>query len=209
MVYLVVAAVVAALALVGGVVWMGLPKGPTLKEVGHLSVPRIVEKAPQRVLVVEARGNPNTVARHAFGLVMKTYFKLAGVPRSGPEFPAPRARWDVDPGRPQEEWMGYYAMPVPDAVQEVPPVKGENELSVGLATWEYGTVAELLHVGRYDKEEDNIRALHGFIRSQGYEIVGMHEEEYLRGPGMLFRGNPDSYLTVIRYQVRKVGIGGR
>jgi len=38
---------------------------------------------------------------------------------------------------------------------------------------------------------------------QGYEIAGPHEEEYLRGPGMLFAGDSKGYLTLIRYQVRR------
>jgi hypothetical protein len=44
--------------------------------------------------------------------------------------------------------------------------------------------------------------MHKFIADKGYEMAGMHEEEYLVGPGM---GNapPESYRTIIRYQVKK------
>ena len=38
----------------------------------------------------------------------------------------------------------------------------------------------------------------------GYEVSGLHEEDYLKGPGFLFAGNPDEYLTLIRYPVSKV-----
>jgi hypothetical protein len=58
-------------------------------------------------------------------------------------------------------------------------------------------------VGGYDKEKPTIERLKAFIEQSGYEIAGLHEEEYLRGPGMIFRGNPDTYLTIIRYPVRK------
>jgi hypothetical protein len=31
----------------------------------------------------------------------------------------------------------------------------------------------------------------------------IHEEEYIKGPGMIFAGNPETYLTIIRYPVQK------
>ena len=77
-------------------------------------------------------------------------------------------------------------------------------LEVELATWEYGEVAEILHVGPYSEETPTIERLHAFIGVSGYEIRGDHEEEYLRGPGMPFiRVSPEDYYTIIRYQVRK------
>jgi hypothetical protein len=90
--------------------------------VAHLREPRLVTLPPQRVLLVTARGDPNTVGKKAFGQLMRTYFALKGVPN---------------------------------------------------------------------------------IADQGYEIAGPHEEEYLRGPGMLFAGDPEGYLTLIRYEVRR------
>jgi hypothetical protein len=201
----ILAALAAAVAvlLIGAVVWVGSPRGPSLKEVEHLRTPAIVEMGPQRVLLVRAKGNPHTVAKVAFGLLMKAYFKLQGVPKSGPSFKPPRGRWPVDSGQPPEKWTGLYAMPVPDTVQEVPPVRKKAGLSVELQTWEYGTVAQILHLGAYDQERDTVRLLKEFVASQGYAIAGDHEEEYLRGPGFLFRGNPERYLTLIRYPVRR------
>jgi hypothetical protein len=102
-----------------------------------------------------------------------------------------------------EEWEGLYAMPVPEAVTDFGGAGTSQGLSVELATWEYGEVAQILHFGRYDAEEPTVETLQGFIRSQGYVIDGLHEEEYLKGPGFLFAGNPDKYLTIIRYPVKK------
>jgi len=189
--------------LAGLVVWMGMPRGPSLEEVAHLREPLIVEMGPQRVLQVRAKGNPNEVGKQAFGLLMKTYFGLKGVPKGGPSFKPPRARWPVQAGIPMEEWEGLYAMPVPETLTEIGVGSAAGGLSVELATWEYGEVAQILHVGRYNAEIPTVEILQGFIRSQGYEIEGLHEEEYLKGPGFLFPGNPDKYLTVIRYRVKK------
>jgi effector-binding domain-containing protein len=204
---LLIFAVVVALLLVGTVIWMGRPRGPSLAEVAHLRSPEILGMDPQKVLQVRAKGNPNDVGRKAFGLLMKTYFGLKGVPKGGPSLKPPRARWPVGAGIPMEEWVGLYAMPVPDGVTELSGGESDGDLTVELVTWEYGEVAQILHVGRYDEEIDDTETLLGFIRSQGYEVTGLHEEEYLKGPGFLFAGNPDNYLTIIRYPVRKIDFG--
>jgi len=199
---------VLALLLACGIIWMGMPKGPSLEEVAHLRSPRIVEMGPQKVLLVRAKGNPNEVGPEAFGLLMRTYFSLQGVPKRGPDFKSPRARWPVDAEIPQEEWEGLYAMPVPESVTEIPERSTEGGLSMELVTWEYGEVAEILHVGRYDEEPPTVEALMEFIADQGYVVSGQHEEDYLKGPGFLFAGKPDNYLTIIRYPVTKVESSG-
>lgn len=198
--------VAAAVVLVVGsfVVWIGLPRGPSYEEVAHLAEPRITTLGPQKVLVVMATGDPNEVGKEAFGLLMKTYFGLDDVPKSGSGFGSPRARWPLDDTVPASEWVGRYAMPVPDHVSVLPSGASGGGLNVTLETWEYGEVAEILHVGSYDSETPTIERLRTFIQAQGFKIVGEHEEEYLRGPGMIFRGNPDRYLTLIRYPVAPV-----
>jgi effector-binding domain-containing protein len=99
-------------------------------------------------------------------------------------------------------------MPVPDAMTAAPPSHGDDGLDVALATWDYGEVAEILHAGPYSAEQPTIARLKAFITERGYEIAGPHEEEYLRGPGMLFAGDPGTYLTLIRYQVRRKASAG-
>ena len=44
-----------------------------------------------------------------------------------------------------------------------------------------------------------------FIKKEGYEICGLHEEEYLRGPGVPFV-KPKDYYTIIRYPVCKKAV---
>jgi hypothetical protein len=43
--------------------------------------------------------------------------------------------------------------------------------------------------------------LRAFIDSRGYRAIGDHEEEYVKGPGMIFAGDPNTYLTIIRLRV--------
>jgi effector-binding domain-containing protein len=202
---LLIAAVLVLAFVAGGVVWIGMPRGPSLEEVSHLAAPSIERMDAQKVLLVRARGNPNEVGKEAFGLLMKTYYGLPDVPKGGPELQPPRARWPVGEDVAMEDWEGLYAMPVPETVTQVPEGTASGGLTVELATWEYGEVAQILHVGRYDQEEETVDRLKAFIESQGYQISGLHEEEYLKGPGMLFMGNPDKYLTLIRYPVERAG----
>ena len=132
------------------VVWIGMPKGPSLEEVAHFKEPQILRKDPQKVLLVRAQGNPNAVGKDAFGLLMKTYFDLKGVPKGGPSFKPPRARWPVEADIPKEEWLGLYALPVPESVTEIGTAGSAGGLEVELTTWEYGEVGQILHIGRYD-----------------------------------------------------------
>jgi hypothetical protein len=177
--------------------------GPSLEDVKHLLEPRVTTLAAQNMLVVEAAGEPNAVGSEAFGLLFKTYFKLKGVPK-GPKQPAPRARWPLAPAAPKEQWIGRYAMPVPASIETLPEMEATaSGLKPQLQTWAYGQVAEILHVGRYDDEGPTIRRLLEFIKASGYSVAGEHEEEYLKGPGMFGPGNPEKYLTIIRYPVRR------
>jgi len=198
-----VAVVVLVLALVSGLILFVMPYGPKLEDVKHLLEPRITTLPSQKVLVVEARGDPSIAGAEAFSLLFKTYFKLKGVPK-GPKQPAPRARWPLSLNTPKEQWIGRYAMPVPENVSLTPVVKtNPSGPQAILTTWEYGQVAEILHIGPYDNEEPTIRKLLQFVKDGGYQAMGEHEEEYLKGPGAFSKGDPQKYLTIIRYRLKK------
>jgi hypothetical protein len=199
---LIVVPILLALVLAGlGVMFAG--GGPDPAQFEYLKQPQVRTMADQKVLVVETKGDPTTAGGGAFGLLFKTYFKLKDVPK-GPKQPAPRARWPSASDTPKEQWIGRYAIPVPDAVESAPEsAKTASGLQARIAKWEYGQVAEILHVGPYDREEPTIRKLTDFTKASGYTITGEHEEEYIKGPGMFFKGNPEKYLTIIRYRIVK------
>jgi effector-binding domain-containing protein len=81
------------------------------------------------------------------------------------------------------------------------PTDSTGSMPLSLTTWSYGDVAEVLHIGPYNTEQRDIERLKAFVASQGCTVVGDHEEEYVKGPGMIFAGNPDRYLTIIRLRV--------
>jgi hypothetical protein len=194
--------IVVTLVVAGALViwWMAL--GPDPSQFAHLREPRLTRIDDQRVIVVEATGDPKFVSGSAFKVLFSSYYKLAGVSRAARP-PAPRARWLLSPATPRDQWIGQYALPVPDSVV-TPPAESALPMRTSIATWAYGDVAEILHVGPYSAEEPDINRLRKFIDAQGYRVVGEHEEEYVKGPGMMFTGDSDKYLTIIRLRVEKV-----
>jgi len=177
-----------------------MPKGPDLKSFEFLKQPRITTMPDQKMLVVTAHGDPNVVGGKAFQLLFQTYYKLPNVSKA--VSPAPRARW-VGDMKVKSSWTGYYALPVPEATATLPAVAAESGYKAELLTWAYGEVAEILYVGPYSEEQPTIEKLHRYLKEQGYRIIGEHEEEYLKGPGMFFRGDPHGYYTIIRYRVAR------
>lgn len=174
-------------------------QGPDLSRYDLLKEPRITKMQDQKMLQVAATGDPNLVSEKAFKLLFKTYYKIPGVSKKKQ---SPRARWTGDVNV-KSAWTGYYALPVPAETASLPPINPEPGYQVQLATWEYGDVAEILHIGPYTQEAPTMQKLREFLKQQGYEIAGYHEEEYLEGPGTFSKGDPDKYMTIIRYRVKK------
>ena len=194
-----VAALLALVAVAGALaLWFG--QGPNPADFADLREPRITRMNDQRMLVVEATGDPNVVGADAFKLLFGTYFKLDGVSRAAGT-PAPRARWPRPLDTPKAAWLGQYALPVPTGAALPAPPAGT--LRVTIATWVYGDVAEILHVGPYNAEQADTERLLHFVAERGYRVVGDHEEEYVKGPGMFFAGDPAKYLTIIRLRVER------
>lgn len=166
--------------------------------------PTLVALPAQTMAVVRSVGDPGEVTEHVFkalyGAVygLKFALKKLGVAyKVGP----PRARWfagadwrDV----PRERWEAAWGIPVPDGTTPDSLRQADPAYPVTVETWEYGQVAQVLHLGPYADEEPTIERLHAFIAEQGLQIVGPHEEEYLTTPRAKVQ------KTVIRYQVGEV-----
>ena len=105
-----------------------------------------------------------------------------------------RARYPEASLVPKDEWAVIIGLPVPEDITSLPQKVAGVE--VKLEVWDYGTVAQILHLGPYDQEEASIEHLRKFIEESGYEIAGFHEEEYLT--------SPDAKVpkTIIRYPIR-------
>jgi effector-binding domain-containing protein len=166
---------------------------------GEPGVPRLTNLPPQRVLAIEAQGDPDRVAGDAFKALFRVFHSGADKAerrRQG----HPMARWEtaqLDSAK--SGWKGSYALPISEAFPAPPPGKVRDTI------WQYGLTAEILHAGSYDTENGDIAALKAFIARNGLAATGSHEEVYLRGPGMLFKGKEANYRTLIRYSVERIG----
>ena len=175
---------------------------PRLGPEGGSTEPRIIFLPPEKVLVVEAKGDPALVSPKAIGLLYKGLRSVKGAPW----MVAPRARWAFpSPHAPKSEWTAKFALPVPQATTSVPE-KASDGLKTSLETWSYGDVVEVLHVGPYADEKASEEIAKAYAKKAGYEVLpdpGNFEEVYLKGPGMFWAGNPLRYRTLLRFKVKK------
>jgi len=161
--------------------------------------PQILEIASQKMAVVYGKGAPDKVfpevmpALYGSVYTLKFDLKKKGLPTF--KVSGLRARYPDAHLVPKDEWTHIMALPVPDDTTSLPQKVPTPE--VRLETWEYGTVAQILHLGPYDQEGSTIERLHRFIKDSGYQITGDHEEEYLTRP------DAKVIKTLIRYTVKK------
>lgn len=154
---------------------------------------------PQKMAVVYAKGAPDKVFPEAipalYGSVYTLKFDLKKKGLSTFKVSGLRARYPDAHLVPKEEWTHIMALPIPEDTTSLP--RKVPNVEVKIETWEYGTVAQILHLGSYGQESPTVERLHKFIEDSGYEIAGAHEEEYLT--------TPDAKVpkTIIRYSVGK------
>jgi len=86
-----------------------------------------------------------------------------------------------------------------EACMPVRQAKASPEISVRQLAG--GRCVCLLHKGPYEQLAHSYAKILGYIKQKGYEIVMPTREVYLKGPGMIFRGNPVNYLTEIQIRV--------
>jgi len=161
--------------------------------------PQILEMPPQKMAVVYGKGTPDKVfselmpALYGSVYTLKFDLKKKGLPTF--KVSGLRARYPDAHLLPMEQWTHIIGLPIPEDTTSLPQkVPG---VEVKLETWKYGTVAQILHLGAYDQEGPTVERLHKFIKDNGYEIAGVHEEEYLT--------TPDAKVpkTIIRYAVKR------
>lgn len=172
-------------------------RGPNLKAYEKFKDPQLIKMEDRKVLALEMKGNPGENAMKAYERLFTVYFKLKGASMKV----APLLRMAGTELPKKEDWAVIYAVPLPAGITMLPEQKEDPKAAI--ADWKYGEVAQILHVGPYSEETPAIQKLKDFVKKSGYRINGPHEEEYIKGPGMFFKGNPKNYWTLIRYQVKK------
>ncbi len=161
--------------------------------------PKIIEMPPQKMAVVQGKGAPDKVfsevmpALYSCAYTLKFDLKKKGQPTF--KVSGLRGRYPDAHLVPKDEWTIIMGLPVPNDTNSLP--QKIPTIEVRLETWDYGTVAQILHIGAYDQEGPTIERLHQFIEKNGYQIAGPHEEEYLTQP------DAKVVKTLIRYVVNR------
>ncbi|MFC2025274.1 GyrI-like domain-containing protein [Chloroflexota bacterium] len=161
--------------------------------------PQILEMPSQKMAVVRGKGAPDKVFPELmpalYGSVYTLKFDLKKKGLETFKVSGLRGRYPDAHLVPKDEWAHIIGLPVPEDTTSLPQkVAG---IEVKLETWDYGTVAQILHLGPYDQEGPTVERLHQFVEDNGYQIAGSHEEEYLTSP------DAKVMKTIIRYPIRK------
>ncbi|MBI3963944.1 MAG: GyrI-like domain-containing protein [Candidatus Kerfeldbacteria bacterium] len=163
-------------------------------------VPEITEEPRRSILTVTAVGSPRTVFKRVlpllYGTAYGTKFKVFK-PR-GKKMDIGRLACAYPDGlrKPMTKWTIVSDLEVPAFVKAKDLLQKDPARPVALLQRKKTTVAQILHVGSYAKEQPTIRKLHAFIKKQKLRVVGPHEEVYLTRPGPKAK-------TIIRYAVQK------
>jgi len=64
-----------------------------------------------------------------------------------------------------------------------------------------GKCLSLIHRGPYKQIGLSYKRIFGYLERKAYHAVPPSREIYLKGPGMIFRGNPRNYLTEIQVMI--------
>ncbi len=64
-----------------------------------------------------------------------------------------------------------------------------------------GRCVSLIHRGPYEELGRSYARILGYAQEHGYKVTLPTREVYIKGPGMIFRGNPKKYLTEIQLLV--------
>jgi len=80
----------------------------------------------------------------------------------------------------------------------MPVRKGADSEGISVRELKGGKCVALIHKGPYQTLGDSYKKIYEYIKEKGYKTKIPSREVYLKGPGMIFKGNPKNYLTEIQ-----------
>lgn len=164
-----------------------------LRSMLGLTEPHTFELADQRLATVMAQGDARREADRATAVL---YASVNEARKATPfELEPLRARWAAEQGWGSRVQPAMWGLPVPAGVTELP--QRDSDYPVRIEQWEYGMIAEILHEGSRAEEGKAVDRLKRFVESEGLQIVGPYEEEYLTAPGAPVP------KTLIRFRVKR------
>ncbi|MEW5816267.1 MAG: MerR family transcriptional regulator [Spirochaetota bacterium] len=84
-----------------------------------------------------------------------------------------------------------------------PVKKGKDEGEISVHELPGGRCVALIHKGPYETLSRSYEKIMEYIKAKGYNHKLPGREVYLKGPGMIFKGKPENYLTEIQILIEK------
>lgn len=84
-----------------------------------------------------------------------------------------------------------------------PVRKGKSADGIEVRELKGGKCISLIHKGPYDTLGNSYKKIIGFINENKIKTALPNREVYIKGPGMIFKGNPKNYLTEIQMFVEE------
>ena len=143
--------------------------------------PEIIHKTvePQLMAGLRTRGKFEDCAQHFKRLGKKFGFKICG--------PAFMLYWDEEFKADDADY---------EACMSIRKGEGDDEISV--REFPGGRCVSLLHLGPYENLKQSYDRILCYCRDNEINISSPIREVYLKGPGMIFKGNPKKYRTEIQ-----------
>lgn len=176
-----------------------------------------------KFLVVEGEGNPNESkgfqeavgALYTMSFTLKFAIKKKDPSKDYKVGPLEALWWNTKEGGMEmgrkEDW-GWKSMIMQPSFMEGWMVEQAREEAVkkkdnpglkkvGLEVFEEGRCAQIMHIGRWDEEEEDIERVKSYIKVKGGTLNGKHHEIYMSDPR---RVPPEKWKTVIRQPFRRI-----
>lgn len=85
----------------------------------------------------------------------------------------------------------------------MPVRKGTDQDGISVRELKGGKAITLIHKGPYDTLSDSYRRIMAYMKEKNLKIKWPNREVYLKGPGMILKGNPKNYLTEIQLLIEE------
>lgn len=82
-----------------------------------------------------------------------------------------------------------------------PVRKGKDVEGISVREIKGGKCVALIHMGPYDTISESYKIIFEYIDEKSFKTKLPSREVYLKGPGMIFKGNPKNYLTEIQMMI--------
>ena len=83
----------------------------------------------------------------------------------------------------------------------MPISMGESVEGIDVRELAGGRCVSLIHKGPYETLHESYARIRDYVSDRGYEAEIPTREIYLKGPGMILKGNPQKYLTEIQFML--------